>query len=491
MKKEVLRMEHILCRDGEVNCLNYLSMQIFKGEVYGMLCLEQLGIEKLVELICWNRPIQGGQVFINDKLVNRVGLSDASANRVAVVERNNKLIDELSLADNLFVIRTGFDRFLIPSRLIYSETQKLFDDLELDFDPLILVQELGNYERLVVEVLRAVITGAHLIILWEISDLLSSEEQPHFHKLIRKLAARGHTFLYIYSHHEVLQLVIDRLAVFSGGAVKRVIEEKELRQEMSIQIYARYAYERITHLSVSANERDGERGRPTVLEMRHISTEHIQDFNIQLRQAEIVLLFDRSNTIADELIGVLSGVQRAESGQLLPRGLLTGETRQIALITRDPINSTLFPEMSFIDNLCMPLADKTKHFWQKPRLKRSVMHECRGELGDLLDATTLYDLPKKDLYTLVYYRYLLSKPKVVFCQQPLSNTDIYLRVHILRLITRLRESGIAVLILTTELYDSLQIADRMLQIEHGRLSAEYSRAQFDEVFSVQSEQHSD
>ena len=99
MKREILRMEHILCRDGEAQQLNYLSMQIFEGEIYGVLCLEQPGIDKMVELICWNHTIQNGQVFFREELVNSQEVSSGSRNRVSVIGRQSRLINDLTLAD--------------------------------------------------------------------------------------------------------------------------------------------------------------------------------------------------------------------------------------------------------------------------------------------------------------------------------------------------------------------------------------------------------
>ena len=71
MREEILRMEHILCTEGGAPKLNYLSLQIFRGEIYGILCLENQGIDKLVELLCWNRPLENGQVFFGEELVCR------------------------------------------------------------------------------------------------------------------------------------------------------------------------------------------------------------------------------------------------------------------------------------------------------------------------------------------------------------------------------------------------------------------------------------
>lgn len=479
MRKEILRMEHVLCRDGAVPVLNYSSMQIFQGEIYGVLCLEQPGIEKLLELICWNRPIQNGHIFFDERLVNRAESYDNSRNRAALIGRQCKLVGELSLADNLFVIRAGFKRFVVPERVINHEARRIFDDFRISLSPHVLVKELGEYERLVAEIMRAVIVGERLIVLWEISDLLSSEELPRFHELLRRLAARGHTFLYIYTHHEVLLPVCDRLAVFTGGKIAKALDDPGGAGRHIVKAFGRTAYEGLMALTPRSSE-DAKRQKP-VLKLGRVSAKTFRNLSLSLRAGEIAVLLDQSNTILDELTRLLSGMEKPLSGEIGPVGIIGSKRRSVAVATRDPISSTLFPEMSFLDNLCFPLENKVPMFWQKDRLRKSVLRECRPVMGSALDAPELYGLSKKDLHTLVYYRYLLYRPKIVVCHQPLADSDVHLRLHILGLLSKLRDSGIAILVLTTELYDTLQIADRLILAENGRITREYARGQFEKA----------
>lgn len=481
MKREILRMDHITCLDNGMPILDYLSMQIFEGEIYGILCLEHHGIDKMVELICWNRQIQNGQVLFEEKLVNSMELSDNSRNRVALIGRQCRLIDDLSLADNMFVIRAGFRKFLIHDGVIQAQTQQLLDELQIQLSPAVLVKELGNFERLIAELLCAIIAGDHLIILSEISDMLSSEELPRFHELIRRLTKMGKTFLYIYNHHEVLQPVCERIAIFKGGRIEKVFLKSDVIQDYMVKVFASYSYEKMSLLK--PDEKESFNNLPPVLTLNHIEVGNIQDLSFSIKPGENVLLLDQSNTILEELMELLGGKNKPLSGTIEPQNIVGcgRQGRRIALIKRDPIRSTLFMELSFLENLCFPLADKIPFFWQKRYLQKNVIKEYQSELGELLDVPQLYHLHSKDLYTLVYYRYLISRPDLVVCLQPLSGADMYLRTHILSLMAKLRNNGIAVLVLNTELYDTLYIADRLIQVENGQIIAEHPRCHFDEA----------
>lgn len=481
MKSEILRMNHVTCLDDGMPILDYLSMQVFEKEIYGILCLEYHGIDKMVELVCWNRQIQNGQVLFKEKLVNSMEISDNSKNRVALIGRQSRLIDDLSLADNMFVTRAGFKKFFINKRVIETQTQQLLDELQIQFSPAVQVKELGNFERLIAELLCAVIAGDSLIILWQVSDMLSSEELPRFHELIRRLTKKGKTFIYIYNHHEVLQQVCDRVAIFKGGRIEKVFLKSDEIQDYMVKFFARYAYEKMS--SLKADDTEAVNNSHPVLTLNHIHVGNIRDLSFSIKPGENVLLLDKSNTILDDLMELLTGTLKPLSGTIEPQNIVErgNRSRRIALIQRDPINSTLFPQLSFLENLCFQLADKIPFFWQRPNLQKNIIKEYQSELGNLLEAPHLYQLQSKDLYTLIYYRYLISRPDLVVCLQPLSGADMYLRTHILSLMAKLRDNGIAVVVLNTELYDTLYIADRLIQVENGQFIIEHSRYHFDEL----------
>lgn len=482
MKREILRMNHIISLDDGVPVLDYLSMQVFEREIYGILSLEYHGIDKMVELICWNRQIRNGQVLFQERLVNSAGTSDNSRNRVALIGRQSRLVNDLSLADNMFVIRTGFKKFFINDGVIEAQAQQLLDELQIQLSPSTPVKELGNFERLVAELLCAIIAGDNLIILWQISDMLSSEELPRFHELIRTLTEKGKTFLYIYNHHEVLQQVCDRIAIFKGGCIEKVFLKSDEIQGYIVKSFASYAYEKLSLLKAEDNEETFCNLKP-VLTLKHIHVGNIEDLSFSIRPGENVLLLDTSNTILDELMELFAGTLKPLYGKIEPGNIISGSrySRRIAIIQRDPVSTMLFPQLSFLENLCFQLADKVPFFWQKPNLKKNIMKEYQEELGDLLEEPHLYHLNSKELYTLVYYRYLLAKPDLVVCLQPLSGADMYMRTHILGLMAKLRDNGIAVLVLNTELYDTLYLADRLIQVENGQLVAEYAKSHFEEV----------
>lgn len=475
MREEVLRMAHVIDAPEESSSLQYLSMQIFKGEIYGLLCLERHGLSKMVDLICHNKPLANGQVYFCEKLVNSPHEWRGTSNPVSIISRESQLIDEFSLADNLFVMQERFHSHIVPERAIRKETARLLKKLDIHLDPDTAVKELSAYHRIVLEVLKAVISGNKLIILWEISDLMGSEELPRFHKLLEKLAAKGNTFLYIYSHHEVLCRVCSRIAIFKGCTVQKVLASQNHIREQILHVYAADTYEKMQQMRL---DKRGMETNPELLRLEHVSYGAINDLSLSIHRGENVLLLDQSNSIINDLVEYFwqMGTEQGTKGVPRKEGAL-----RVSVLPRNPTATTLFPELSYMENLCFALAEKVPLFWQRSMLRRSVEREYREELGAVMKAPNLYGLSHRELYTLAYYRHLIAKPDLLVCVQPLAAMDTHLRSHILELLLRLQRSGIAVLVLNTELYDTLYIADRLVRVEKGTVTEEFDREHFEDL----------
>lgn len=476
MRQEILRMSHIICTEHERPLLNDLSFQVFTGEIYGILMLDRRGGAEMYELLGKNREVAHGQVFFCDQLVVAPGMGNWKTGQVAVIGRESRLIDELSLADNIFVIRPDFKRFYIHERSIEQQAQRLAEAYGLRLSVATPVSQLRPYERLVTELLRAVVADARLILLRDIPDILGSKELAMFHSLIRRMAGEGFTFLYGYNHHEVLRSVCDRVAVFKEGRVEKVLENTESFRSQ-IRIMANHAYETLQTLE-PLNPKNLRHGNP-VVSLKHVCHGALQDFDMDIFSGETLLLIDQTNTVLDDLMElfVLANQHQAPPGFFYAHR----DPIRVGIIPQDPISGTLYWELSALENLCMPLGEKMPGFWRKQNLRRHVERECRPELGTLLDAQDLYGLHSPELYSLVYHRYLLARPDLVVCVQPMAGQDMYVRTHILRLVNRLCRSGIPVLILVADLFDTIYVADRVLRIEGGRVTAEYDRADFDKM----------
>ena len=138
----------------------------------------------------------------------------------------------------------------------------------------------------------------------------------------------------------------------------------------------------------------------------------------------------------------------------------------------------VFTEMTYLDNLCFLLFEKLGWVNVSFKIRKSVIREYEAILGDDIYAKDITDLRKSSLYSMIYYRIHLFHPKLVFIIQPFTDADLYGRLHILHLIKQLKKRGITIVILAVNLADSLLAADRLITIEQGSVSTEYTPQEF-------------
>lgn len=475
MKKEIMRLDRVTLMEGEVTLLDDLNLHIFEGEIMGLVCLNSNGQDALVNLLCQNVPIHYGYIYFEEQLVNSYRHSSMEPNRVAVIEEKSHMAEGLSVADNIFVLRRGFKKYLIAPRILRAQLSLFTQELDVQIDAGELAGNLTHFERCVAELLKAIISGAKLVVLRDISNFLGPADLIHFLKLLRHYAKEGLSFLYICNHHEETFRICDRVALMENGRVRKLLFREDFRDEIILH----YALDFRHPLTppVRPEQRNG------MLKLRHLFTDHIHDMNCTIEEGECVVLLDSNSLVLNDLADLMTGDRFPQAGKILldARDWCSNHEKlkhKVSLIRENPIQTMLFREMSYIDNLCFAMDWRCPTLWMSRRIKKSILLEYEPLIGKDIRAQDITHLSPYSLYSLIYYRVHLYHPKVVFLMQPFAGADMYLRHHLIHLINKLRERKITVVILAVSLSDSLFVADRLLMFEDGNLRKEYLRDEF-------------
>jgi ribose transport system ATP-binding protein len=245
-----------------------------------------------------------------------------------------------------------------------------------------------------------------------------------------------------------------------------------------IHCFAVENYERLV-LAQNARRKAGFPSEPALC-MEDVYSGTIAGLSLSVEPGECVVLQDLENRIFEDLIAVLTGKSGLEHGAIAVGGSAYSakSRREIAVIQRLAAGTMLFPHLSYSDNLCFTMDHRLPNIWLRRRLKAGIRREYEPWLGwDVFDKP-IEDLTPMQRYDLIYARVLLQRPKAALCVQPFMQADVEQRMHIWQLIERLLEKGIAVVILAVNLADTLSLADRLIQIQNGRVLAAYQRSEF-------------
>ena len=480
MREEILRMENVITEDNELTNLDIFNLTINKAEIMGLICMNDQGRRKAIELICRNTPIKFGRIYYHNVLVNSYLNSTESDNKVYVIEEKSKLIRDLSVSDNIFVLKKGFKKYIINTKVLGSQVEMVMEELGVRMNPDSLVLSLTIFERCVVEVVKALVQSMSLVIIKDLSNILSESELMRFYEILKKCIQKGISFLYIGSHHEEVFRICDRVSLMEDGKIIRVLDHKNMKNEV-IDLYNTSYRENVAEDQKRATSEG-------VFSFSDVKYGQLKRLSFTAQKGECIVLFDKDNKINDDIISIIKGEGEAESGKIRLKNCLILKDKlkrafsvSINLIPENAIKNLIFYNLSYIDNLCFLLDRKIGKSNIKQRIKKSICMEYEKELGNEIYERNIEKLSKQSLYNIAYYRIHLSNPDVVFCVQPFSGADMYLRMHIAGLIRGLKRKGIAVVILAVNLSDTLTVADKLYIISDGVVEKECMPEEFDAI----------
>ena len=478
MRQEVLRLERVSCQEGGVSQLVGFNLSVLAGEIIGLLPLDNHGLTALLRLLQGRIPLRYGYMYYREEQVDTWRNPKQRARRRGMIQSESCLVEGLTVTDNIFVLRPRSKSWLLRPSALQKQLMPFLESIGIRIPIDAYVEDLSAFEKVVVDVLKSVVAGHRLIVLRDISADICEAELEKIHGLMRHYAGHGFSFLYIDFHFEELRRVCDKLALMSNGRIVKVLHGPALTPD-SLRSYTRAYSDKIRkHIDCYAPV-VGE--KVPVVEAREVTGDHVEGLNFTAASGECVVLQSSDDQVYGELLSILAGERAPHSGEMLVDGraaapLVVGG--DVALIQELPTKTMLYNEMDYLDNLCFLLDRRMPEIWRDQGMRQGIRREYAAELGEDVFDKRVDMLSEAQKYELVYTRVAIGKPKAVFCVQPFRQAYMDLRMHIWGLIRRLLDSGMAVVILTVNLADSLPLADRLVRIRKGQPDEVYPRGDF-------------
>lgn len=480
MRQEIFRMERVTYKEQEVTFLEDFNLQIYSGEIMGMNPINGHGLPAFLKLLQTNMPLDDGYIYYCGKKINSWNDSQKTPNRISIIEDKSRLVENMTVADNIFVLRQGFRQEIIRPKLLKKQLSPFLEDIGMEIPVDEYVENLSVFQRVIVELLRAVVMGHRLIVLNEIGMLISYEELEKLHRILHHYAGQGFAFLYICLHLEEIGEVCDRAALLSNGRIQKIIRQNEMMDEI-VKVYS----EEYIHMvqSHKANRQSLMEEQSEILRVEGLCGECVTNISFGVRKGECLVIQTLDNGMFYEMEQILMYRRRPEAGALFIEGKKTDFSyhEAVAVIQELPTKFMVFPELSYMDNLCMSLFQRIPSVRGGKKIRSSIRQEYASVLGEEVFSTPVEELSEEQRYQMVYTRVLLQKPRVVFCFQPFKGADLHHRMFVWKQLERLLDKGIAVVILTLNFSDSLSLADRLLQMDAAGGAKEIRREEFSTI----------
>ncbi len=471
---------------GVVRALNDVSLDFRGGEVLALVGENGAGKSTLMRLVEGVFAPDGGEIVVNGKACAFDGPRDAHELGIRVIHQEPEIVPHMSVGENIFIGHLPrMAGVLLDRRKLAGQTAKLLQDFAMDreLSPGQLCEGLGPAQRQMIEIMRAVHAGGKLIAFDEPTSSLTDEEARRLFEIIRRLRAQGVAVVYI-SHrlNEIIELA-DRIAVLRDGSLVDVSPAKGATIDT---ITRKMVGREVAELFPGKTQLFGK----VVLAVQDMTTDHVSDISFELRSGEVLGIGGLMGAGRSELAKGLFGFHRRHKGKVVLDGveLPSGDTAAAILgglgfAPEDRKEEALLLMQSILDNavLCIPDKVTRNGLYSKGRAHDIIsgISERLSIKAPSLD-TPVGRLSGGNQQKVVLARWLARQPKVLILDEPTRGIDVGAKSEIYALIRKLTQSGIGLIVISSEMPELIGLSDRILVVAGGRLTGEFEAADITE-----------
>ena len=477
MNEVIVWMEHITKTFPGVKALDDVHFELRAGEVMALLGENGAGKSTLMKILSGVYTRDGGEMEIFGKSYGDLTPKGAQALGVAIIHQELNMCRHLSIAENMFLGREKTRLGTLSQREMETEASNALEELGIDLDPRQVVGELPVSKQQMVEIAKALSTNAKILIMDEPTSSLTSREIDDLFRIIRDLKSKGCGIVYISHRLEELQYIVDRVTIMRDG---QFVTSGRFQDMTMDEIIANMVGREIKEKFPRVQCKKGK----CVFEARGLNAGRmVRDVSFQLYEGEIVGFAGLMGAGRTETTRAIFGVDPKESGRLFLdgrevsiRSVEDAIRNGIVLAPEDRKKDGLCTKLSMRENIALPNLDIICDKAGVVR-KRREEQMCNEAIANLRIKTAGLDSDAATLsggnqQKVVVAKWLARNSRVVMFDEPTRGIDVAAKVEIYHLMNRLKQQGIAVMFVSSEMPEVMGIADRIIVMCDGRITGE-------------------
>ena len=489
----IVSMTHITKNFSGVPALRDVSFDIEHGEVHALLGENGAGKSTLMKILSGAYEPSSGTVEIDGVSHERLSPSQSAAAGISIIYQELSVIDQLSIAENIFVGRQPTRRMLgirvIDKAAMAARTSELLESVGLRHSPDTVVGFLSISEKQMVEILKAVAFDARVIVMDEPTSPLTEEEVRRLFTIVRRLKEQGTAVVYI-SHKlkEVIEIG-DRVTVLKDGIAVGTQDVADVTVDSLVTaMVGRDLKEKYltAHTEVHG-------GPEVIFEVSGLTRKDgkVRDVSFTLHKGEVLGFSGLVGAGRSELMTAIYGADPLSAGRIV----LHGEELKIrspydamraglGMVTEDRRQTGIFNNFSIKRNVAIATQLKSSRLgglWglidgkQEQRLATEQVAAMRVKCRDL--EQNMEELSGGNQQKVLLGRWMAAVARLIIFDEPTKGIDVGTKSEIYTLMRRLADEGVGVIVVSSELPEVLAVCDRILVFAEGRITAEFTAAE--------------
>lgn len=477
MQSNILELKNIVKTYGSTVALNKVNFELRSGEIHCLMGENGAGKSTLINIITGVISPDSGEIIYEGKNVRFLNAIESSKNGISAIYQHPALFPSLSVTENIFMGRELLTKFkTYDYKRMHQIASEMLKSLNCNVNVHKEISSLSVAQQQLVEIAKALICDAKLLILDEPTASLTKFECDNLYKILENLKAKGVSMIFITHRFEDMYRLADRVTVFRDATYINTwdidkISEKELIKAM--------VGRELNNLYPKRKSNIG----PTVLEVKNLSkTGLFKDISFDVKKGEVLFLTGLIGSGRTEVSESIFGISSFDDGTLLLDGkeIKIKKPKQaldfgIGLLSEDRQQTGLLLNLPIYQNTsAMSLNKFSKFGFLNVGNEISSANSLKERLR--LKASSVIDPPSAlsggNQQKVVLAKLLSRDLKVLILDEPTKGVDVLAKYSIYEVINSLAEQGYAVIVISSEMNEVLGMADRIIVMHSGRITGE-------------------
>ncbi|MEO8073028.1 MAG: xylose ABC transporter ATP-binding protein [Acidobacteriota bacterium] len=491
MLMAILEMRQITKEFPGVKALDGVTLDLREGEFHSLVGENGAGKSTLMKVLSGVYPFgtYTGDIVVEGNIKQFQTIRQAEEAGIAIIFQELSLVKELTVAENIFLGKEPSRFGVINWAEIYQKSSQLLKDLNLPLNPRTKVGNLGIGQQQLVEIAKALSQKAKILVLDEPTAALTESEVETLFTILKDLKSRGVGMIYISHKLDEVFTMSDRITVLRDGQTVGTQNTEDLTKDKIISLMVG---REVGDIFPESSHDFGE----TALEVKHLTAfdpdvpekKLVDDISFSVHKGEVLGIAGLMGAGRSELLMTIFGAWRGNSsGEIYVKGEKTdidspsdAIDHGIGFVTEDRKRFGLILDQTILDNSTLAGLKKISGAFITHRARervatRSVMESLHVKANSPM--TIAGTLSGGNQQKVVLGKWLLTKPKVLFLDEPTRGIDVGAKQEIYAEINKLAKEGLAIVMVSSELPEVLGLSDRILVLHEGRLTGEFSKTE--------------
>lgn len=478
----MLKMEGVSKIFPGVKALDNINITAYKGEVTALMGENGAGKSTLMKILSGVYQKDEGKIFIEGEKAHIKNIKSAEEYGVTIIHQEMSLINNLTIAENIFLGNEKFNKFTkkINKKLLVERSILFLDQIGCNLDPNKLVSSINVGEKQMVEIAKALTKNARIIIMDEPTTALTKIETQNLFKVIENLKKKGIAIIYISHRMEEIFAICDRVEVlrdgkYAGNAlIKEIDNNKLIAMMVGRTIEEQFPYKKI------------EKGK-VLLEVSNLTSKvGINNISFTVREGEIVGIAGLMGAGRTELAKTIFGYYKKEKGTIKLKGkriniknIQQAINNGICYLSEDRKKEGCILGLSVEDNMILSNLCKYENGFKiinKNKTKKDIdFYIKKLNIKTPNKDQLIKNLSGGNQQKVILAKWLLLSPDILIIDEPTRGIDVGAKKEIYELLNELKESGKAIIMISSDLPEVLGISDRILVMSEGKITGELNR----------------